>query len=180
MTDELRNQQQAASMEQKINELVQQSRVLEAYMNDNISREATVTRLLEEARLASNAIQNVPTDSEVETFMPVGIGVYIKALVPPVKKLLINIGADVTIEKSKEDAINYIESKIKEFEVALRQLVSQKEQISMRMEQIQRQVNQMLQKGGGGSATGTSGDGSHASHHTQQHSSHDAGQQHTH
>jgi prefoldin alpha subunit len=178
MTDELRNQQQAASIEQKINELVQQSRVLEAYMNDNISREATVTRLLEEARLASNAIQNVPTDSEVESFMPVGIGVYIKALVPPVKKLLINIGADVTIEKSKEDAINYIESKIKEFEVALRQLVSQKEQISMRMEQIQRQVNQMLQKGSG-SATGTSENGSQASHHTQQHS-HDAGQQHTH
>jgi prefoldin alpha subunit len=177
MTDELRNQQQAASIEQKINELVQQSRVLEAYMNDNISREATVTRLLEEARLASNAIQNVPTDSEVESFMPVGIGVYIKALVPPVKKLLINIGADVTIEKNKEDAINYIESKIKEFEVAIRQLVSQKEQISMRMEQIQRQVNQMLQKGG--SATGTSGEGSQASHHTQQRSQ-DAGQQHTH
>jgi prefoldin alpha subunit len=178
MTDELRNQQQAASIEQKINELVQQSRVLEAYMNDNISREATVTRLLEEARLASNAIQNVPTDSEVESFMPVGIGVYIKALVPPVKKLLINIGADVTIEKNKEDAINYIESKIKEFEVAIRQLVSQKEQISMRMEQIQRQVNQMLQKGG--SATGTSGEGSQASHHTQQRSQDAGQQQHTH
>ena len=178
MTDELRNQQQAASIEQKINELVQQSRVLEAYMNDNISREATVTRLLEEARLASNAIQNVPTDSEVESFMPVGIGVYIKALVPPVKKLLINIGADVTIEKNKEDTINYIESKIKEFEVALRQLVSQKEQISMRMEQIQRQVNQMLQKGG--SATGTSGEGSQASHHTQQRSQDAGQQQHTH
>src|ERR687891_2835714 len=174
MTDELRNQQQAASIEQKINELVQQSRVLEAYMNDSISREATVTRLLEEARLASNAIQNVPTDSEVETFMPVGIGVYIKALVPPVKKLLINIGADVTIEKSKEDAINYIESKIKEFEVALRQLVSQKEQISMRMEQIQGQVNQMLQKGA--SSSGASSGSSQSPPHNQQ--SRDPGQQH--
>ena len=169
MNDELRRQQQAASVEQKINELVQQSRILEAYMNDNISREATVTRLLEEARLASNAIQNVPNDSEVESFMPVGIGVYIKALVPPVKKLLINIGADVTIEKSKEDSINYIESKIKEFEVALRQLVSQKEQISMRMEQIQRQVNQMLQKG-------ASSGSSQSPHHNQQ--SRDPGQQH--
>jgi prefoldin alpha subunit len=174
MSDELRRQQQAASVEQKINELVQQSRVLEAYMNDNISREATVTRLLEEARLASNAIQNVPNDSEVESFMPVGIGVYMKALVPPVKKLLINIGADVTIEKSKEDSINYIESKIKEFEVALRQLVSQKEQISMRMEQIQAQVNQMLQKGA--SVTGTTSDSSQSSHHNQQRSR-DAGQQ---
>src|SRR5919206_136360 len=112
------------------------------FATHNISREATVTRLLEEARLASNAIQNIPIESEVESLMPVGIGVYIKALVPPVKKLLINIGADVTIEKSKEETINYIESKIKEFEVALRQLVSQKEQISMRMEQIQGQVNQ--------------------------------------
>jgi prefoldin alpha subunit len=174
MSDEIRRQQQAASIEQKINELVQQSRVLEAYMNDNISRQATVTRLLEEARLASNAIQNVPIDSEVESFMPVGIGVYIKASVPPVKKLLIDVGADVTIEKSKEDTINYIESKIKEFEVALGQLVSQKEQISMRMEQIQGQVNQMLQKGT--SATRVSGEGSQSSHHTQQHSS-DAGQQ---
>lgn len=175
MSDELRHQQQAASIEQKINELVQQSRVLEAYLNDNISRETTVTRLLEEARLASNAIQNVPTDSEVESFMPVGIGVYIKALVPPVKKLLINIGADVIIEKSKEDSINYIESKIKEFEVALRQLVSQKEQISMRMEQIQAQVNQMLQKG---SSTRTTSNNSQLSHHNQK--SRDAGQQRTH
>ena len=175
MSDELRHQQQAASIEQKINELVQQSRVLEAYLNDNSSRETTVTRLLEEARLASNAIQNVPTDSEVESFMPVGIGVYIKALVPPVKKLLINIGADVIIEKSKEDSINYIESKIKEFEVALRQLVSQKEQISMRMEQIQAQVNQMLQKG---SSTSTTSNNSQLSHHNQQ--SRDAGQQRTH
>jgi prefoldin alpha subunit len=175
MSDELRHQQQAASIEQKINELVQQSRVLEAYLNDNSSRETTVTRLLEEARLASNAIQNVPTDSEVESFMPVGIGVYIKALVPPVKKLLINIGADVIIEKSKEDSINYIESKIKEFEVALRQLVSQKEQISMRMEQIQAQVNQMLQKG---STTSTTSNNSQLSHHNQQ--SRDAGQQRTH
>ncbi len=178
MSDELHHQQQAASIEQKINELVQQSRVLEAYMNDNLSREATVTRLLEEARLASNAIQNIPIDSEVESLMPVGIGVYIKALVPPVKKLLINIGADVCIEKSKEDAINYIESKIKEFEVALRQLVSQKEQISARMEQIQRQVNQMLQKGA--SATGTSSDGSRSSHQPQQQPSRDTGQQNIH
>src|SRR3712207_7456662 len=55
--------------------------------------------------------------------------------------LLINIGADVTIEKSKEDAINYIESKIKEFEVALSQLVSQKEQISMRIDRKSTRLN---------------------------------------
>jgi prefoldin alpha subunit len=140
--------QQSSATEQKINEMVQQSRILEAYMNETITREATVTRLIEEARLASCAIQSVTGELEVESLMPVGIGVYIRALVPPVKKLLVNVGAGVTIEKSREDTINYIESRIKEFEVALRQLANQKQQIGMRMEQIQVQVNQMLQQTG--------------------------------
>ncbi|HYY50646.1 MAG: prefoldin subunit alpha [Thermoproteota archaeon] len=146
------NQQQTAA-DQKISEMVQQSRILEAYMNDTITREATVTKLIEEARLASSAVQNVMDESEVESLMPVGIGVYMKALVPPVKKLLVNVGAGVVVEKNREDTVNYIESRIKEFETALSQLYSQKQQIEMRMEQIQKQVNQMLQQSSGGSSS---------------------------
>ncbi|HJT47907.1 MAG TPA: prefoldin subunit alpha [Nitrososphaeraceae archaeon] len=149
------NQQQAAA-DQKISEMVQQSRILEAYMNDTITREATVTKLIEEARLASSAVQNIMDESEVESLMPVGIGVYMKALVPPVKKLLVNVGSGVIVEKSREDTVNYIESRIKEFETALRQLYSQKQQIEMRMEQIQKQVNQMLQQSSGGSSSAKS------------------------
>jgi prefoldin alpha subunit len=145
------NQQKAAA-DQKISEMVQQSRILEAYMNDTITREATVTKLIEEARLASSAVQNVMDESEVESLMPVGIGVYMKALVPPVKKLLVNVGAGVIVEKSREDTVNYIESRIKEFETALSQLYSQKQQIEMRMEQIQKQVSQMLQQSSGTSS----------------------------
>jgi prefoldin alpha subunit len=145
MSNEINRQQ--AGMEQKINEMVEQSRILEAYMNDIITREATVTRLVGEARLASTAIQNIVDENVVEALTPVGIGVYVKTLVPPIKKLLINVGAGVTVEKTREDAINYVEVKIKEFELALRQLLGQKQQIAVRMEQIQAQINQMLQQG---------------------------------
>jgi prefoldin alpha subunit len=145
MSNEINRQQ--AGMEQKINEMVEQSRILEAYMNDIINREATVTRLVGEARLASTAIQNIVDENVVEALTPVGIGVYVKTLVPPIKKLLINVGAGVTVEKTREDAINYVEVKIKEFELALRQLLGQKQQIAVRMEQIQAQINQMLQQG---------------------------------
>jgi len=69
-------------------------------------------------------------------------------LVPPIKNLLINVGAGVTIEKTKLDATNYVEAKIKEFELALSQLLSQKQQIAARMEQIQSQINQILQQPG--------------------------------
>jgi prefoldin alpha subunit len=65
-----------------------------------------------------------------------------------VKKLLINLGAGVTIEKTREESINYVEARIKEFELALTQLLGQKQQIAMRMEQIQGQINKMLQQSG--------------------------------
>ena len=140
------NPQQNSAIEQRINEMVQQSRILEAYMNDIVTKEATIVRLIEEARLAASALHNIVQENQTESLVPVGVGVYMKALIPPIDKLLVNVGAGVTIEKSKQDAINYIESRIKEFEVASRQLAGQKQQIEMRMAQIQEQINHMLQQ----------------------------------
>lgn len=138
-------QQELAAMEQRINELVQQSRILEAYMNDIMTRQVTVSKLMEEAHLASNTIQNIHSESDVESLMPIGIGVYVKTTVPPIKKLLINLDAGVAIEKSREDALNYVESRIKEYEVAARQLEAQRQEITMRINQLQSQINQMIQ-----------------------------------
>ena len=137
-------QHEMAAMEQRINEMVQKSRVLEAYMNDVMTRQVTVTRLMEEARLASTTIQNFTSESEVESLMPVGLGVYVKTMVPPIKKLLVNLGAGAAVEKNRDDALNYVESKIKEYEVAARQLESQRQEIAMRMDQVQSQINQMI------------------------------------
>ena len=144
-----------AALEQKINEMMQQARVLEAHLNEIISREAAVSRLLEEAKLASSAVQEIQTETEVESYVPVGVGVHMKVSVPPVKKLLINIGAGVAVEKSREDTINYIESRLKEFEIALKQLMGQKQQVSLRMEQIQVQVNEMVQRATSGRSNST-------------------------
>jgi prefoldin alpha subunit len=138
-------QQELAAMEQRINELVQQSRILEAYMNDIMTRQVTVSKLMEEARLASNTIQNITSESDVDSLMPIGIGVYVKTTVPPIKKLLVNLDAGVAIEKNREDALNYVESRIKEYEVAARQLEAQRQEIAMRINQLQSQINQMIQ-----------------------------------
>ncbi len=138
-------QQELAAMEQRINELVQQSRILEAYMNDVVTRQVTVSKLMEEAHLASTTIQNINSESDVESLMPIGIGVYVKTTVPPIKKLLINLDAGVAIEKSREDALNYVETRIKEYEIAARQLEAQRQEIAMRINQLQSQINQMIQ-----------------------------------
>jgi prefoldin alpha subunit len=138
------NTPQKSAIEQRINELVQHSRTLELYLNEVLEREATVTRLIEEARLASYALQNISVDKENEALMPIGIGVYLKTNIPSIDKLLVNVGAGVTVEKTREDTLHYIESRIKEFEIGLNQLGDQKKQITSQLEQIQQQVNSML------------------------------------
>jgi len=134
------------SSEQKISEMLQQSKILEAYMNDILGKEATVTRLITEAHLASEAIQGLSSTDQQESLIPIGIGVFLKVTVPQVTNLLVSVGSGVTIEKSKENAKNYVESRIKEFELALQQIQSQKEQIAMRMNQLQNEVNVEMQK----------------------------------
>ena len=84
--------------------------------------------------------------NQEESLVPIGIGVYLKVTVPQVRNLLVNVGSGVTIEKSKENAKNYVELKIKEFDLALKQLQSQKEQIAIRMNQLQNEVNTEMQK----------------------------------
>jgi len=138
------NTPQKSAIEQRINELVQHSRTLELYLNEVLEREATVAKLIEEARLASYALQNISLDKENEALMPIGVGVYLKTNIPSIDKLLVNVGAGVAIEKTREDTLNYIESRIKEFEIGLNQLRDQKKQITSQLEQIQQQVNSML------------------------------------
>lgn len=140
------NSNSQISSEQKISEMLQQSKILEAYMNDIMGKEATVSRLITEAHLASEAIQGLSSTAEQESLIPIGIGVFLKVKVPQVTNLLVSVGSGVTIEKSKENAKNYVESRIKEFELALQQIQSQKEQIAMRMNQLQNEVNAEMQK----------------------------------
>jgi len=140
------NSKDQISTEQKISEMLQQSKILEAYLNDILAKESTVTRLITEAHLASEAIQELSTTNQEESLVPIGIGIYLKVTVPQVRNLFVNVGSGVTIERSKENTKNYVESKIKEFELALQQLQSQKEQIAVRMNRLQNEINVEMQK----------------------------------
>jgi len=134
------------SEEEKIQALVSQMKIYEAYLNDIFTRENTVARLMEEGRLAIEAIKNISGQDPIDTLMPVGIGVYMLTSTSTNSKLVINIGAGIAIEKSRDDAVTYVESRLKEMEVALRSMDAQKQELAKRMEQTRDEVNALLQK----------------------------------
>ena len=127
--------------EHSVNEMIQESKLLESYYNDIISKESLLRRLLEESTNSFEALKNLSLDSDTLSLVPLGIGVYVKSTIYPINKVLVNVGAGVIIEKNKDDAVNFIEHRIKEFETAAKQLSTQKQQISYRMMEIQNTVN---------------------------------------
>ncbi|MDP9196967.1 MAG: prefoldin subunit alpha [Thermoproteota archaeon] len=139
------NPQERAALEQKVADMVQQSKVLETYLNDVMTREAAVSRLIDEARLASEALQALSGESVVDSMIPLGIGIYARSTIGPLENLLVSIGAGVTVEKSRASTIDYIESRIKEFELGMRQLNLQKQQVTARLNQIQNEINTLIQ-----------------------------------
>ena len=134
------------SEEEKLQALVSQMKMYEAYLNDILTRENSITRLMEEGRLGIEAIKNISEEEPLEMLMPIGMGIYVQTLSSPNKKLLVNIGAGVAIEKSKNETVTYVETRLKEVEGALRSMIAQKQELAAKMEQTRSEVNSILKK----------------------------------
>ena len=57
-----------------------------------------------------------------------------------------NIGSGIAIEKTHDDAINYLESRLKELEIALQDTNKQRQQIAANLEQGKQQMQSLMQK----------------------------------
>jgi prefoldin alpha subunit len=131
--------------EEQAQALLQQLQTLEAYMADLLQREEAVMRLLQEATSAVESMKSLDGDKEYETLVPVGLGAFVKARVEPNQKMIVNIGAGASIEQDKDSAINYMESRIKELEIVLQQLAAQRQEVAIRLEHGQQEMNKLIQ-----------------------------------
>jgi len=130
--------------EEQAQALLQQMQALEAYMSDLLQKEDAVMKLLHEATGAIDSMKALG-DKQLETLVPVGMGAYVKATISPNEKLLVSIGAGASIEQDKNSAINYVEERIKELEMVLQQLSTQKHEVAARLEHGQQEMNRILQ-----------------------------------
>lgn len=131
--------------EEQAQALIQQMQTLEAYMADLMQKEEAVFKLIQEASSAIESMKALEGSTSAETLVPIGMGTYIKATIQPNEKMLVNIGAGAAIEQDRGSAVNYIESRIKELEVAFQQISAQRQEVAMRLEQGQQEMNKLIQ-----------------------------------
>ena len=131
--------------EEQVQQLLYQMQILESYFADLIQRENYMISVLKEATSAIESIKAVNENTEHETLVPLGLGTFIKAKILPNEKIVLNVGAGAALEKNKESTINYIESRIKEIEIALGETAAQKQEVALRLEQGKHEMNRLMQ-----------------------------------
>jgi len=131
--------------EEQAQQLMQQMQMLETYFSDLSQREGTFFNVLREATAAIESIKSLSQKSESETLVPIGMGTYVPTKILPTNKIVLNIGAGVAVEKDFPSAINYLEARIKEIEIALQDTAAKKQDASARLEQGKAQMNEMMQ-----------------------------------
>lgn len=119
--------------------------MLETYLGDLINKENNLVNIIREAASAIGSIKALNETTESETLVPMGIGAFVKAKIQPNQKLILNLGAGAAVEKDKDSAINYLESRIKEMEVALRETNARKQEIATSLEQGKQEMNNLVQ-----------------------------------
>jgi len=78
-----------------------------------------------------------------ETLIHIGAGNYIKAQLKEVNSVIIGIGSGVSVEKSLDDAISNINSRIKQGQEQATALQNNYVQISARLGQLQSRIDQL-------------------------------------
>ena len=131
--------------EEQARQLFQQMQMLESYFTDLAQREETLFNVLREATSASESIKSLKQKPVSDTLVPIGMGTYVQTKISSSDKIVLNIGSGIAIEKDPYAAINYLETRIKEIEIALQDTSVKKHDAATRLEQGKEQMNQLMQ-----------------------------------
>ena len=132
--------------EEQAQQLLQQMQMLENMFAELSQKENSIVNIIRDANSAVKSIQGIKDNPDSESLVPVGMGTFIKAKTIPNEKVVVNVGAGVAIEKDHDSALNFLESKIKELELALQETNSQRQQIAANIEQGKQQMQQIMQQ----------------------------------
>lgn len=129
-----------------IQSMIAELRILEGRMNELNSQRDFLIRGLLDARTGLATIRGLMVDSDSDVLVPLGGGIFANASMPPPKMLFVGIGADVVIERSKEETINYLTEREKNMENAILGVDSQRKDVNTRLIEKRDAINQIISK----------------------------------
>ncbi len=119
--------------EETVNALVVEIRVLESTYNELTARQNLLERALLESRAALDSIKGLDGGSGSEVLTQIGGGAMLRSQPPSTNNVLVSVGANVVIEKPKEEAVAMLEERSRDVEKTIVSIVGQRNQIAERL-----------------------------------------------
>lgn len=121
-------------IQEQFNQLVGEVRLLEAYYQEVVTRQQSVSAALIDTRAALEAIETLSKADSNELLVPIGGGTLMFATSSNMDRLIVSVGAGVAIEKNKESAKTFLQSRRQDLERAVSSLENQRKEIGSRLE----------------------------------------------
>jgi len=134
--------------EERANNLVGEIRMLESTFEEFSGRQNLLERILIETRSSIDTLTGLESTKTEEVLIPVGGGILIRATPPKTDKVLLNVGANVVVEKDREYAKKFMEARAKELEESIVAINSQRNQIAQRVDSDRRALQSIVNRQG--------------------------------
>ncbi|HXX55410.1 MAG TPA: prefoldin subunit alpha [Methanoregula sp.] len=102
-----------------------------------------------EALAAIEALEGMQATDDGTVLLQIGGGVSVRAKLVEPEKVLISIGAEVVVERTNKDAIEYLRERIIEMEASQKKVSETLEKLQAQMTEINRRLEQGYQQAAG-------------------------------
>ncbi|MEM3786109.1 MAG: prefoldin subunit alpha [Nitrososphaeria archaeon] len=132
--------------EQELQIKVVQLKYLEDYFQDLLARENLLVSSYNDIENAEETVNELSKRKGFETLVYIGGGMYIAGSINATEKVLVNVGANVIIEKRLNEALAFIQEKKEEIKRILNDINQQKQQTASAIQRLREDVENSIRK----------------------------------
>lgn len=133
--------------EETLRRLIVELRLLEGTANTLQSRLNFVNAILTELNYAKMTLEGLEKEKKnVPLFVPIGGGSYIRAKLESAEKVIVGMGAGVSVEKSIKEAKETVGNRIAQLEKTRRTLQQQLTQVAQKIEEDRAGFQELSEK----------------------------------
>jgi prefoldin alpha subunit len=133
-------------IEQELQTKIIQMRYLEEYLEDLANRESMAVTTLNDIQNAEETISELSKGKDLDTMVYIGGGMYTSSKINITKKVLVNVGYNIVVEKTLQNAQTFLQDRKKEIRTALGDLSQQRQQAAYALQTLRADVENTLRR----------------------------------
>jgi prefoldin alpha subunit len=133
-------------IEQELQTKLVQLKYLEDYLQDLLARENLLITSFNDIENAEETVNELSKKNGFETLVYIGGGMYVYGRIDSRDKVLVNVGANVVIEKKFNDALTFLQERKEEIKRILNDIDQQKQQTASAIQKLREEVEDNIRK----------------------------------